>query len=174
VHHLLKYLLFMFFSASVCAVQVDPQAIVDAHNKWRTQAGLTEKLNYSSSLAASAQNWVNNLKRTNACQMRHSKPDGRYGENLYWASALKWSDGRRELQKVSDEQVVDSWGSERADYDYAHNHCKHGQVCGHYTQMVWRSTTAVGCAVAVCEKTQEQVWACQYKPAGNWVGNKPY
>lgn len=171
---LLKYFVFLLVVSNACAVQVDPEAIVDAHNKLRTQAGLTEKLSYSSSLAASAQDWVNNLKRTNACQMRHSKPDGRYGENLYWASALKWSDGRRDLQKVISEQVVDSWGSERADYDYAHNHCKQGKMCGHYTQMVWRSTTTVGCAVAVCENTKEQVWACQYQPAGNWVGNKPY
>jgi pathogenesis-related protein 1 len=174
VRNLLNYCVFCFVASSACAVQVDPDEIVEAHNKWRAEAGLTEKLSYSTSLAASAQDWVNTLKRTNACQMRHSKPDGRYGENLFWASALKWSDGHRELQKVSSEKVVDSWGSERADYDYAHNHCEHGKMCGHYTQMVWRSTTAVGCAVAVCENTQEQVWACQYQPAGNWVGNKPY
>jgi pathogenesis-related protein 1 len=106
--------------------------------------------------------------------MRHSKPDGKYGENLYWGSALNWSDGRKELQKVSPAQVVDSWGSEKLNYDYANNSCRPGKICGHYTQMVWRTTTTVGCARAVCEDTQQQVWVCQYQPAGNIVGNKPY
>ena len=47
-------------------------------------------------------------------------------------------------------------------------------MCGHYTQMVWQTSTKVGCAMAVCEDSQEQVWVCQYQPAGNWVGKKPY
>lgn len=156
------------------AGEIDTAAIIAVHNKWRSEAGVTEKLKYSQALAVTAQAWVDNLKRTNHCQMRHSKPDGQYGENLFWASALTWSDGSRELQKVSAGKVVDSWGGERADYDYAGNHCASGKMCGHYTQMVWRTTTTVGCAMAVCDDTQEQVWACQYQPAGNWTGRKPY
>ncbi len=156
------------------AGEVDAAAFVTAHNKWRTAAGVTEKLSYSPTLALSAQAWVDTLKRTNHCWMRHSKPNGQYGENLYWASARVWSDGRKELQKISPEQVVNSWGSEKADYDYANNRCTPGKMCGHYTQIIWRITTTVGCAMAVCEDTQEQVWACQYQPAGNWVDRKPY
>ncbi len=158
----------------VHAAQIDTLAVIDAHNRWRSQAGVTEKLSYSPELAASAQAWVDHLKQSNHCQMKHSKPDGKYGENLYWASALNWSDGRRQLQRVLPDKVVDSWGSERADYDYESNRCREGKMCGHYTQMVWRTTTRVGCAMAVCEDSQEQVWACQYQPAGNWQGRKPY
>ncbi len=167
-----------------CAGDFDPEAFITAHNKWRAevevpkagvpQAGAIGQLSYSPALAVSAQAWADNLKQTNQCQMRHSKPDGKYGENLYWGSALNWSDGRKELQKISPQQVVDSWGSEKADYDYANNSCTPGKMCGHYTQMVWRTTTTVGCAMVVCEDTQTQVWVCQYQPAGNWVGNKPY
>lgn len=152
----------------------DTAALVTVHNKWRAEVGVTDKLSYSPSLAVSAQAWADNLKKTNQCKMRHSKPDGKYGENLYWASALSWSDGRKELQQVSPKQVVDSWSGEKADYDYANNSCAPGKMCGHYTQVVWRTTTKVGCAMAVCEDTQQQVWVCQYQPAGNWVGNKPY
>ncbi len=160
------------FSAN--AGEIDSTAVITAHNKWRAEVGVTDKLRYSPALAATAQAWADHLKQTNHCQMRHSKPDGLYGENLFWGSAMSWSDGRKELQKVSSKQVVDSWGSERADYDYASNYCASGKMCGHYTQMVWRSTTTVGCGMAVCEDTQEQVWACQYLPAGNWIGSKPY
>ncbi|NOS95644.1 MAG: SCP-like extracellular, partial [Methylotenera sp.] len=110
----------------------------------------------------------------NHCQMRHSNSKAQYGENLYWGSALSWFDGRKALQKVSSEQVVNDWGSEKADYDYANNQCAPGKMCGHYTQIVWRATTHVGCGMAVCTDTQEQVWVCRYQPAGNWVGKKPY
>jgi pathogenesis-related protein 1 len=155
-------------------VSVDPKAFITAHNKWRSEVGVTEKLSYSQELAVSAQTWADTLKLTNQCQMHHSKPDGKYGENIFWASALNWSDGRKELQKVSPKKVVDSWGREKADYKYAKNSCTPGKMCGHYTQMVWRTTTTVGCAMAICENTQQQVWVCQYQPAGNWVGKKPY
>ncbi|MDO9190699.1 MAG: CAP domain-containing protein [Sulfurimicrobium sp.] len=46
-------------------------------------------------------------------------------------------------------------------------------MCGHYTQLVWKKTTAVGCGMAVCG-SRDQIWVCQYSPAGNWAGQKPY
>ena len=156
------------------AADFDTSAFVTAHNKWRADVGVSEKLSYSPELAASAQAWARKLKLSNQCKMRHSEGNGNYGENLFWASALAWSDGRKELQQVTPKQVVDSWGSEKADYSYAKNSCTAGKMCGHYTQVIWRATQKVGCAVAVCEDTQQQVWVCQYQPAGNWVGRKPY
>lgn len=164
----------VWLTASALADEIDTATIVAAHNRWRAEVGVSEELAYSEILAASAQAWADELKRSNHCRMRHSHPDGRYGENLYWASALQWSDGRNEVQKVSAAKVVNSWGSERADYDYADNRCAPGKMCGHYTQLVWRSTTTVGCAKAICEDSKEQVWVCQYQPAGNWVGRRPY
>jgi pathogenesis-related protein 1 len=166
-------LLAILLNTSALAADFDSAAMLAAHNKWRAAVGVSEKLSYSPELAASAQAWANKLKQGNQCKMRHSAGEG-YGENLYWASALNWSDGRKELQKVSAKHVVDSWGSEQADYNYAKNSCAAGKMCGHYTQLVWRSTQKVGCAVAVCDDTQQQVWVCQYQPAGNWVGKKPY
>ncbi len=154
-------------------VPIDRAAILAAHNKWRAEVGVAP-LSYSTELEASAQAWANNLKRTNHCQMRHSEPGGKYGENLYWASATTWSDGRRELQRIAPQAPVDSWGKEKANYDYATNNCRSGRVCGHYTQVVWKDTQKVGCAYAVCEDSKEQIWVCQYQPAGNWVGEKPY
>jgi pathogenesis-related protein 1 len=158
---------------SAQALDVDADGIVAAHNRWRKTVS-APPLTYSTELAASAQKWANHLKQSNHCHMQHSKPDGRYGENIFWASAIEWSDGRRELQKVSPKEAVDDWGNERADYDYKNNSCVKGKMCGHYTQVVWRSTTTVGCAIAVCEDSREQVWVCQYQPPGNWNGKKPY
>lgn len=170
-----QLLLAIMLQALPCwCIEIDTVGFVAAHNRWRAEAGVSEPLAYSPTLAASAQAWADHLKKRERCKMLHSKPDGRYGENLYWASALQWSDGRRELQRVSPDKVVNSWAGEKADYDYVNNRCAPGKMCGHYTQIVWRNTNEVGCAVAVCEDTQEQIWVCQYKPAGNWMGSKPY
>lgn len=155
------------------ALDFDTQEMVAAHNRWRKTVK-TPPLSYSPELAAASQEWADHLKRHNHCQMQHSKPDAKYGENLYWASAVQWSDGKRELQRVTPREVVDDWGKEREDYDYKSNSCAAGKMCGHYTQVVWRTTTTVGCAAAVCEDTLEQVWVCRYQPPGNWVGQKPY
>ncbi len=158
---------------SAQALDFDPNDMLSAHNRWRSTVG-APPLTYSTELAASAQAWADNLRQTNQCHMQHSKPDGKYGENLFWASAIEWSDGKREVQKISPKQVVDDWAKERADYDYARNRCTPGKMCGHYTQVVWRSTTTVGCAMTVCGNTLEQIWVCQYQPPGNWIGKKPY
>ena len=174
IHALTIFLAALLASQTTYASDFDPAAVLTEHNKWRAYVGVTEELRYSAALANRAQAWVDHLKKTNHCQMRHSKADGSHGENLYWASAIQWSDGRKELQRVTPKQVVDSWGHEMADYDYQTNTCAPGKVCGHYTQMVWRTTTTVGCAMALCEDTKQQVWVCQYQPAGNWVGEKPY
>jgi pathogenesis-related protein 1 len=155
------------------AEPLDATAILSAHNKWRAEVGVAD-LTYALSLAASAQAWADHLKDSNACKMRHSEAQGRYGENLYWGSARQWSDGRIELQPVTAQKVIDGWGSEAVHYDHATNRCAPHETCGHYTQMVWRETTMVGCARAICDDTLEQVWVCQYSPPGNWRGEKPY
>ena len=173
---MMKLILFaccLFSALSVQALDFDTHEMVAAHNRWRKTVG-APPLSYSADLAASSQEWADHLKESNHCQMQHSKPAGKYGENLYWASAVQWSDGRRELQHVSPSKVVDDWASERADYNYKRNSCTPGKMCGHYTQVVWRSSTSVGCAAAVCEDSHEQVWVCRYQPPGNWVGEKPY
>lgn len=158
---------------SAQALDFDADEMVAAHNRWRKTVN-APPLSYSTELAASSQEWANHLKNNNQCQMQHSKPDNKYGENLFWASAVEWSDGRREVQQVSPKTVVDDWGKERADYDYKSNSCAKGKMCGHYTQVTWRTTTTVGCAVAVCDDSRAQVWVCRYQPPGNWVGKKPY
>ncbi|MEK7810279.1 MAG: CAP domain-containing protein [Pseudomonadota bacterium] len=169
----LLLVLCIFPTLPLQAADFDVPELLASHNHWRATVGVPP-LTYSTELAASSQRWANQLKQTNQCKMKHSQSNGAYGENLYWASAVLWSDGKHELQKVFASKVVADWASERTDYDYQLNTCTPGKMCGHYTQVVWHSTTAVGCAIAICENTKEQVWVCQYQPAGNWVGEKPY
>ena len=130
--------------------------MLEAHNRIRSSVGVAP-LVWSDKMAAVAQGWADQLVTEG--RLRH-RASPRYGENLYLISG-----GR-----ATPNDVVGAWASEQADYDYGTNTC-HAR-CGHYTQIVWRSTKAVGCAVA--RSRGIEVWVCEYYPPGNYVGQKPY
>ncbi len=151
------------------------EEILARHNHWREAVG-APGLAWSAELAAFAQEWADELSKR-GCEMEHRPRSGpftqKYGENLSWASPTTWSDGRTEAQSISPSSVVDGWDSEKADYDYASNTCAAGKACGHYTQVVWAKSERLGCAMTVCADN-DQVWVCNYDPAGNFTGEKPY
>jgi pathogenesis-related protein 1 len=130
-----------------------------AHNDVRAAVGVAA-LEWSNDLAAHAQTWANRIAAS-GCQLEH-RTDDPYGENLFWASG-----GAK-----TPAQVVGLWASEQASYDHASNRCARGQVCGHYTQIVWRATKRVGCGRASCGNGE--VWVCNYDPPGNFTGQSPY
>jgi uncharacterized protein YkwD len=146
---------------------IDPATMVAAHNQWRTRTGVPA-IRWSNGLTASAQQWADQLARS-GCRIKHST--GANGENIYWAGAAQRSDGTSSRQEITEQNVVDAWGNEVKDYDYASNSC-HG-VCGHYTQVVWKSTAEVGCGMTFCSD-KAQIWVCHYSPRGNMVGQRPY
>ena len=145
--------------------------ITAAHNRVRAANGLPS-LRWSGQLAATAREWADHLATRNSCRMRH-RPNNAYGENLYWHSAMLFSNGDQAVMPVAPAQVVNLWAAEKKHYDAASNRCDPGRVCGHYTQLVWRSTREVGCARSVCPD-QGQVWVCNYHPAGNIIGHSPF
>jgi pathogenesis-related protein 1 len=72
------------------------------------------------------------------------------------------------------------WISEDSIYDYATNTCNPTATiteCGHYTQIVWKTTTSVGCAIVNCTTGwpfsgtgKDWTYAvCDYAPPGNIV-----
>ncbi len=148
----------------------EQQEMVDRHNHWRSEVG-APNLRGSSSLTAHAQEWADELASL-GCNMVHRDQD-QYGENLTRIAPRRSSSGQRSLQAVSPTQVVDGWADEKQWYSHGTNRCEAGQVCGHYTQVVWSSTREVGCAKAVCAD-QSQIWVCNYNPKGNITGLKPY
>ncbi|MEZ5454205.1 MAG: CAP domain-containing protein [Thiothrix sp.] len=153
------------------------QGMVATHNQVRADHGLPP-LRWSGQMAAYAQQWARHLAMNNGCEMEHrthAKADAlEVGENIYWASPLTWTDGRPdEFQQIPPAKVVIDWASEKPDYNYVSNTCRPGAQCGHYTQIVWRTTTEVGCGMSLCPD-KAQIWVCSYNPAGNWTGEKPY
>jgi pathogenesis-related protein 1 len=137
---------------------------VAAHNDARGRAAPTPDpalpdMSWDDNLAGIAQSWGER------CLWEHSM--GETGENLAFFSYA-----------VEPADVVEAWFEEIAFYDYASNTCQEGQMCGHYTQVVWRDSTRVGCAKVTCEDVggfgPGDLYVCEYDPPGNWVGEQPY
>lgn len=96
------------------------------------------------------------------------------GENLGWSGG---SDRSVVSPVVSS---VTSWDDEREDYNHSTQACS--GVCGHYTQMVWRESTAIGCGVyrgPVSWPGSDRTWpegyflSCTYHNAGNFNNDPP-
>lgn len=134
------------------------QVLLAAHNDARAAVG-APPLSWSGKVAATAETWAAELA-SRGCDLQHST-GGPYGENLYWSSAPSGAGA-----------VVGSWTDEAQHYNARKNKCARGEVCGHYTQVVWADSTELGCAMASCGSAQ--VWVCNYDPPGNFVGQKPF
>lgn len=142
--------------------------IVDAHNAVRRQvqtAPALDDLVWDDALAATARAWVATCRDQEAPTglIDHNPARGQnVGENVFGSSG-----------GATAQQAVTSWANEKNDYDYSTNTCS--GVCGHYTQIVWRSTTNVGCALGSCTNlTYSSTIVCNYSPAGNVGNQKPY
>jgi len=130
--------------------------MLDAHNSVRARVGVPS-LSWSPQLAAYAQVWANSLLARNEFGHRQRV---KYGENLFAITGVT----------ASPAHVVAEWAAEYDEYDYRTNRCS--GACGHYTQIVWGETKQLGCAVA--RGGGREVSVCNYDPAGNWVGRRPY
>ena len=130
--------------------------ILIAHNAVRSELNLPS-LQWSNELAALSQKWADTLLAQNRF---YHNPSSSYGENLFMING----------GSASPASVVWHWASESRNYDYISNTCN--GICGHYTQLVWRRTSIVGCAVA--RGKGREVWVCNYDPPGNVLGQLPY
>lgn len=143
----------------------DAQVYVDAHNAVR--AAVEEPSNYqgtwqplppvswSNEVAATSQEWANHLRDAMDCGLDHADSD--YGENLAAGT------------NVDAERAVEMWASEKANYSYSPEYVFENDT-GHYTQIVWRASTRIGCASASCGRSN--VVVCRYDPPGNFIGNE--
>lgn len=141
---------------------VNIQELLAAHNSLRSAVGVPP-LTWSVALAAKAQAWANKLAEKNRGDqwvLQHSGP----AENLAGGFISADSPAQR---------VLRGWGDEKANFDPNTRLCISGKVCGHYTQVVWRKTTQVGCGVAV-NPNGKYILVCNYDPPGNYIGEPAY
>ena len=135
----------------------DKAAVLQAHNDLRQQNNVPA-LTWDDNLAAFAQDWANQLAASGTFQ--HRTPN-QFGENIWegTAGAFKPVD------------AVASWAAEAQNFDLNTNTCADGQVCGHFTQLIWSTTVRVGCGIAT--GNGQDVIVCNYDPPGNIVGQSP-
>ena len=144
----------------------EAQAFVDAHNQARAAVSPAPSeplpaMRWSSELEAHAK------QVADQCRFEHSKSD--YGENLSARTGA-----------ADPAEVVADWVAEVEHYHANNNRCDPGEVCGHYTQVVWRKSTELGCASTSCNQGspfgggQWTMTVCNYAPAGNYNGQRPY
>jgi hypothetical protein len=137
------------------------QRLLAAHNTERARVGAAP-LQWDPALASSAASYGPTLASLD--RLVHSPRAGRPGqrENLWMGSRGAYSA----------EQMVGSWIAERAllkpgTYPFVSATGRWEDV-SHYTQLVWASTTRVGCAVHSSPKTDFLI--CRYSPPGNKDG----
>lgn len=138
--------------------------ILATHNRERSKVGVPA-LEWDEDLAASARDWAGHLAATGSFRHAPGRVIDPEGENL-WA-------GTRGAYPV--EAMVDAWIREKRYFKMGSfpNNSTTGNVAdvGHYTQLIWRDTKKIGCAVAT--GTIEDVLVCRYISAGNYRGETP-
>lgn len=153
------------------SVTVTSLACVGAHNTKRNQHKDTPALSWNSNLARGSESWAIHLADintdTNNINLIHSESSGNYGENIYYSGS-----SRNTVKTCSD--AVTPWYDEERYYDWNNpgNSNTARKAIGHFTQVVWKSTTEVGCGVAkiVLGFFTLTFVVCRYSPAGNVSG----
>jgi pathogenesis-related protein 1 len=87
---------------------------------------------------------------------------GYVGENIYGTTA----------STTTPAAAMNGWMSEAPMFIYANDNLTDA---GHYTQVVWRTSVRIGCAIVNCPNlTYHESVLCDYAPGGNIIGQKPY
>jgi len=141
------------------------QRVLFVQNQERSTHGV-EPLRWNAALAASARRRADHLALTGTLYHSAERSDRPVGENL-WA-------GTRGYYPL--EAMVDTWVGEKRFFKPGvfPNNSSTGRVAdvGHYTQLMWRDTNEVGCALATGKA--KDVLVCRYSNAGNYVGARPF
>jgi pathogenesis-related protein 1 len=169
--------------------------ITAAHNAVRAEVQTSNSLpplTWSPTLADYAQQWATSLaSNASTCAAPQHRPASDltavdYGENLATFGGASRG-GSAPMDVSTAIQAVGAWAAEAMCWTYGTiggtEQCNmtctnmlHSDGCGHYTQIVWRKSTQLGCGVATCQNGSftQDIWICNYAPAGNIVRQTPY
>lgn len=143
--------------------RVDPTVfesrIVALHDIERKAVG-SPPIAWDDDLAREAAIWAAELARTGSFE--HDPDNEVHGENLWM--------GTRGYYSLDD--MVEGWSEEKALLKRLRSWDHDSHAVGHYTQMVWKDTTRVGCAMG--RNRADEFLVCRYSPPGNVLGESPY
>ena len=125
-------------------------------------------LEWDPALAQTAADWVAMCRDSDApIGLIDHNPSRSVGHPYYVGENIFGSGG-----SATAKQAVETWAAEQASYDHDTNTCS--GICGHYTQIVWRTTVKLGCAKGTCAGlAYGNTIVCNYGPGGN-SGGRPY
>jgi pathogenesis-related protein 1 len=146
------------------------QQMLDAHNTERQKYPGVGALQWSTELESWAQDWAQTVASRGGTPSHRQdqrgnpfRPGEGLGENISW-----WGPSRA----ATGVDAPVSWIAEKQWYNYEQDSCAPGQVCGHFTQVVWKTHQYVGCGKAISANDMAY-YVCNYYPAGN-TGGRPY
>jgi len=155
--------------AATAATQVTPAdqaAILAAHNNARQEVGVAA-LVWDDALATDAQAWVDFLIANRGGELDH-------GSNADALSSAAKNQGENLNAGRPPGDMTIGWYAEKAAFDASPDKTvQNGISWGHYSQMVWSTTTNVGCGTAPGGPFG-RVNACRYSPGGNFLGQPPF
>ncbi|QID86457.1 Sterol binding protein [Saccharomyces pastorianus] len=125
-------------------------SMVNEHNTKRALHKDTGSLTWSDTLATYAQNYADSYD----CSGNLVHSGGAYGENLALGYGTTAS--------------VDAWYNEISSYDYSNPGFT--EDAGHFTQVVWKGTSQVGCGLKSCGGQWGDYVICSYQNPGNYIG----
>ncbi|HEX8467058.1 MAG TPA: CAP domain-containing protein [Allosphingosinicella sp.] len=142
------------------------ERLLAAHNRERSAAGIPA-LAWDPLLSAEAASWGRELAASGAFEHDPDVDgDDPQGENL-WAGTPG---------AYAPEEMVGGWIEEKKHFRPGRfpDNSATGDFAdvGHYTQLMWRESDRVGCALA--GGAEEEVLVCRYRTAGNVVGERPF
>ncbi len=148
--------------STITAAQRDE--ILAQHNLFRAEVG-QPPLAWDPTIAAGAQDWAD-AKQADG-RFEHSSTD--LGENLAGGEV------KDATIRLATGVGVTPPDDERANYQTDPQPTgQEKKVVGHYTQIVWSSTTKVGCGFSKANKLAFGMVVCRYSPPGNVRGEFPY
>ncbi|GMM36411.1 sterol-binding protein [Saccharomycopsis crataegensis] len=125
--------------------------MLSEHNVKRALHQGVGSLTWSSTLEAYAQAYADKYSCPSNGALTHSGGD--YGENL--------------ASGYSNKGTVDAWYDEIKQYNY--NSPGFSESTGHFTQLIWKASTQLGCAYKNCDNEWGTYVVCEYYPMGNIV-----
>ncbi|XP_070244834.1 C-type lectin domain family 18 member A isoform X1 [Bos mutus] len=141
--------------------------LVSLHNRLRSRvhppAANMQRMDWSDSLAWQAQ------ARAALCGAPAPSPASvpRAARHVGWNAQLL------PAGSVTFVHVVGLWFSEGRQYSHAAAECAPNATCARYTQLVWATSSQLGCGRHLCSGAQGELEAfvCAYSPGGNWEVN---
>ncbi|TKY84920.1 hypothetical protein EX895_006000 [Sporisorium graminicola] len=145
-------------STGTASLSTFEQTMLSMHNADRAKHSASA-LTWDATLASAAAKWAA------GCKWQHT-PNNPYGQNIAAGTASGFG--------AKDSCTM--WYDEVSQYDFST--AQYSDATGHFTQMVWKGTKRLGCAIQSCSASQmglgssgsAQYVVCNYDPPGNVIG----